>query len=98
VKASRRVLLLAIGAALLSAIALRQGNGEWAGVDEAVIGRFVSAAGRKPLPVIDWVQGDLLLFAFLCAGLIAGFVLGFYGRGLFADGAGQAKDHVGTER
>jgi cobalt/nickel transport protein len=55
-------------------------TGEWAGVDEAVIGRFVDATGRRSPPLFDWVRGDLLLFAFLVAGLLAGFVLGFFAR------------------
>jgi hypothetical protein len=63
-------------------------TGPWLGVDEAVIGRFAREAGHaEARPVIDLVQGDALLFAFLCAGLIAGFVLGFFGRAVFAPGA-----------
>jgi hypothetical protein len=54
--------------------------GHWPGVDEAVIGRFVDESGQRSLPVFDWVTGDLLLFAFLVAGLLAGFVLGFFSR------------------
>jgi len=65
----------------------------WAGVDEAVIGRFAEAAGRPAEPSfsIQWVQGDLLLFAFLCAGLIAGAVLGFYARVLFSGPRADAR-------
>lgn len=60
------------------------GDGQWPGVDETVVGRFAREAGRSPTsPIIDWVHGDTLLFAFLCAGLVAGFVLGFFGRALF---------------
>ena len=60
------------------------GDGRWPGVDEAVVGRFAQEAGRSSTsPIIDWVHGDTLLFAFLCAGLVAGFVLGFFGRALF---------------
>ena len=55
-------------------------SGTWPGVDEAVIGRFVESAGSQPRPVLDWVHGDVLLFAFLLAGLAAGFVLGFCAR------------------
>ena len=58
----------------------------WAGVDEAVIGKFAQEAGRpEPSFALDWVQGDLLLFAFLCAGLLAGGLLGFYARMLFVE-------------
>ena len=55
-------------------------KGQWLGVDEAVISRFADAAGQRSPPLFDWVQGDLLLFAFLLAGLLAGFVLGFFSR------------------
>ncbi len=62
------------------------GDGQWPGVDETVVGRFAQEAGRSSAnPIIDWVHGDSLLFAFLCAGLAAGFVLGFFGRALFAE-------------
>jgi hypothetical protein len=62
------------------------GDGQWPGVDEAVVGRFAQAAGRSSAnPIIDWIHGDSLLFAFLCAGLVAGFVLGFFGRALFTE-------------
>lgn len=60
----------------------------WPGVDESVVARFANEAGRSTAhPVIDWVRGDALLFAFLCAGLAAGFLLGFFGRALFVDGS-----------
>jgi cobalt/nickel transport protein len=35
--------------------------------------------------LIEWMRGDLLLFAFLCAGLFAGFVLGYFSRALFVE-------------
>ncbi|HKQ68463.1 MAG TPA: hypothetical protein VJT73_03950 [Polyangiaceae bacterium] len=64
---------------------------EWPGVDDAVIGRVVAEAGRPPPePLIAWVRGDLLLFSFLLAGLIAGFCLGFWGRALFVEQASGA--------
>jgi hypothetical protein len=55
-------------------------TGQWPGVDEAVIGRFVEESGSRSSPLFAWVRGDVLLFAFLVAGLIAGFVLGFFAR------------------
>jgi hypothetical protein len=55
-------------------------SGQWPGVDEAVIGRFVEESGHRSPPLLDWVRGDVLLFAFLVAGLLAGFVLGFFAR------------------
>jgi hypothetical protein len=68
-------------------------NGPWPGVDDAVIGRFAREAGHpETRPLIDFVQGDALLFAFLCAGLVAGFVLGFFGRAVFVEGAAPQKE------
>jgi len=58
-------------------------TGQWPGVDEAVIGRFVDESGQRSPPLFDWIRGDLLLFAFLVAGLLAGFVLGFFARSAF---------------
>jgi hypothetical protein len=82
---ARSLLVLAFGAALGVAVRLLP-RAEWPGVDDAVIGRFVREAGhRPPEPLIEWVRGDLLLFAFLCAGLFAGFLLGFFGRALFVE-------------
>lgn len=64
----------------------RAAGADWSGVDEVVIGRFAQAAGRSEAGfALDWIQGDLLLFAFLCAGLVAGAVLGYCARMLFAE-------------
>lgn len=59
---------------------------QWPGVDESVIGGFAERAGRGDAePLFDWVQGDMLLFMFLCAGLLAGFLLGYFARVLFVE-------------
>lgn len=56
----------------------------WSGVDEVVIDRWATAAGRPPsAPVLEWLTGDILLFAFLVAGLTAGFAFGWVARSLF---------------
>lgn len=56
----------------------------WAGVDEAVVKRIATDFGRPPhTPLINTDQGDLLLFLFLSAGAIGGFVAGWSARGLF---------------
>lgn len=55
----------------------------WAGVDETVVGRFAASAGRHARAPL--VAGDLLLFAFLVAGIVGGFVLGYCFRRLFAE-------------
>ena len=59
---------------------------EWPGVDESVIGNIAHSAGRpESQPLLSWVQGDLLLFMFLVAGLAAGFVLGYFARVAFVE-------------
>ena len=55
----------------------------WEGVDEAVVGKVAAAAGRHAAAPL--IEGDLLLFTFLVAGIIGGFVLGYYFRILFAE-------------
>ncbi|GAC1359140.1 MAG: hypothetical protein NVSMB47_11970 [Polyangiales bacterium] len=89
-RVSAKVLVGFVAAGLVAiALARLRPGAEWPGVDDAVIGRFVVEAGRPaPRPVLDWLRGDTLLFAFLCAGLLAGFGLGYWGRALFVERAG----------
>ncbi len=56
----------------------------WAGVDETVVEKYARAAGHPPhRPLIDTEKGDLLLFCFLTAGVLGGFVMGYYAHELF---------------
>lgn len=56
---------------------------KWAGVDESVIEKFAKEFGREPgEPLINTDQGDLLLFVFLMAGVVGGFIAGYYWREL----------------
>lgn len=56
----------------------------WSGVDESVVEHYAEKAGRSTwTPFINTDQGDLLLFVFLLAGVIGGFIIGFYWRVLF---------------
>jgi cobalt/nickel transport protein len=57
----------------------------WPGVDEHVVLPFAEAAGRTPHPPLIPLEGDVLLFAFLCAGLVGGFFLGYLYRSLFVE-------------
>lgn len=58
----------------------------WPGVDETVVERFAEEGGRKAwTPFINTDQGDLLLFVFLLAGALGGFVMGYYWRVLFSE-------------
>lgn len=55
----------------------------WTGVDETVVEKIAEEHGRKAKkPLINTDQGDLLLFVFLIAGVVAGFVAGYYWRAL----------------
>lgn len=54
---------------------------KWAGVDEAVVEKVAKEHGREAVtPLINTDQGDLLLFVFLTAGALGGFVSGYYWR------------------
>jgi hypothetical protein len=56
----------------------------WPGVDETVIEKFAEKAGRPARePFINTDQGDLLLFVFLIAGIVGGFIGGYNFRVLF---------------
>lgn len=73
-------------ALLFSAVCLAAAEpaAKWAGVDETVVEKFATAAGRPPRePFINTDQGDLLLFVFLVAGTAGGFIGGYYYRELF---------------
>ncbi|WP_437297321.1 hypothetical protein [Sorangium sp. So ce426] len=74
------------------------GNASWDGVDEAVVRRVAEDAGRHDTgPLFAGLEGDLLLFAFLWAGLLAGFALGYFSRVLFVERAGAPAGKVGGE-
>ena len=61
-----------------------QKDAKWVGTDEAVIEKFAKDAGRQPSePFINVDQGDLLLFCFLVAGAVGGFIFGYQYRELF---------------
>ena len=61
---------------------------KWSGVDETVVEKFAEGAGRKAwTPFINTDQGDLLLFVFLLAGVIGGFILGYIFRKVFVEKA-----------
>jgi ABC-type cobalt transport system substrate-binding protein len=56
----------------------------WEGVDETVVKKVAAEAGHPARePYINTDQGDLLLFLFLLAGAIGGFIIGYTFRGLF---------------
>ncbi len=59
-------------------------SAEWSGVDKSVVEKVAKEAGRSPSqPVVNTESGDLMLFLFLLAGTVAGFIGGLYFRQLF---------------
>lgn len=58
----------------------------WIGVDEAVVEKVAREHGREAkTPLINTDKGDLLLFVFLIAGAVGGFVGGYYWRMLISE-------------
>lgn len=58
----------------------------WVGVDEAVVEKIAKEHGREARqPLINTDKGDLLLFVFLVAGAVGGFVAGYYWRALMQE-------------
>ena len=58
-------------------------NENWPGVDESVIEKYAGEHGREASePLINTDRGDLLLFVFLLAGAVGGFIGGYYWRTL----------------
>lgn len=56
---------------------------KWPGVDESVIEKVAKEHGKEArTPFINTDQGDLLLFVFLLAGVVGGFIGGYYWRAL----------------
>ncbi len=72
---------------LCTAAAENHGEGKWQGVDEAVVEKIAREYHREARPpLIDVGRGDLLLFVFLAAGAVGGFVAGYYWRKLMEQG------------
>ena len=72
-------------------LSLSNASEKWPGVDESVIEKVAKEHGQEPRkPLINTDQGDLLLFVFLLAGAVGGFIGGYYWKTLMekrSDGA-----------
>jgi ABC-type cobalt transport system substrate-binding protein len=69
---------------------------QWQGVDEAVVEKIAKEHGREAKrPLIDPGEGDLLLFAFLIAGVVGGFGAGYWWRSLMAEKRDRGKAEEG---
>lgn len=69
---------------------------KWSGVDESVVEKYAAEHGREARqPIINTDQGDLLLFVFLLAGTVGGFIGGYCWRILIAEKPNKAgKEHL----
>jgi ABC-type cobalt transport system substrate-binding protein len=69
-----------------AAAAKESKESKWPGVDEAVIEKIAKEHGREAKePLIGDDQGDIMLFLFLTAGTVGGFVAGYYWRALVSE-------------
>ncbi len=79
-----KTLILILLGMFMFTIQLHAAEDKWVGVDESVVERYAEEAHRPPHdPFINTDQGDLLLFVFLVAGVMGGFIGGYFFRELF---------------
>jgi hypothetical protein len=81
--------MIARAAQLLATVSRAAAPERWPGVDETVVERVAVAAGQTPWTVSFAPEGDALLFAFLAAGLVGGFVIGYGYHALFVAPRGR---------
>ncbi len=75
--------LVILFAMIVSIPSFSFGSDKWGGVDESVVEKYAEEHGRAARdPYINTDQGDLLLFVFLLAGAVGGFIGGYYWREL----------------
>ncbi len=73
-------------------LSLSAASEKWPGVDESVIEKVAKEHGREASePFINTGQGDLLLFVFLLAGAVGGFIGGYYWRSLIGNRGEEAE-------
>ncbi len=75
------VIFLLIFVLFTTHYSLSTASEKWPGVDESVVEKYAKEHGREARePFINTDQGDLLLFVFLLAGAVGGFIGGYYWR------------------
>jgi cobalt/nickel transport system permease protein len=86
---------VALLVALVAWVGFSPSTASFVGVDEAVIERFAHLAGREPKNLLfNLDRGDLLLFLFLLAGTVGGFIAGYFFRELFPSQRGKSSDEA----
>lgn len=86
VKKTAGILLIALLLFANSHFAFAAEFTKWSGVDETVVEKVAKEHGRSAWrPFINTDQGDLLLFVFLIAGVVGGFMMGYNFRKLFVE-------------
>ena len=76
------IIMLLLTAHCLLPAAIFAGE-KWPGVDKSVVEKYAREHGREASePLINTGRGDLLLFVFLLAGAVGGFIGGYYWRTL----------------
>jgi cobalt/nickel transport system permease protein len=87
-----------LAALVITRFAWTEEKGGWEGVDKTVVEKFAKSSGVEPSkPLIDTDRGDLLLFLFLLAGMVGGFVIGYNFRSLFGPREGASGPAGGNE-
>jgi len=82
-----RCFLLTIPLLLILSATGSSADEKWKGTDDTVVNKYAAEQGRVPkAPLINTDQGDLLLFVFLLAGAVGGFVAGYYWKTLVSGG------------
>jgi len=82
-----KIILVCILSSVLHSLAAF-GSEKWPGVDESVVEKYAKEHGREAHePLINTDQGDLLLFVFLIAGTVGGFIAGYSWRILMVEKA-----------
>lgn len=89
---TKKLLLYCAAALLLIFFSLQpsafsaEKSDKWQGIDESIVEKVAKEHGREARePLINTDQGDLLLFVFLLAGAVGGFVAGYYWRILMVE-------------
>jgi ABC-type cobalt transport system substrate-binding protein len=84
------VLLITLNSLLITSAA---SAAKWGGVDESVVEKYAEEHGRAARdPLINTDQGDLLLFVFLLAGTVGGFIAGYNWRRLVEKSMEKSSD------